>query len=84
VPEVVVGCLDRLIPKNEKAAATLRARKLTNLCITRGPPSGTWLDNLHRTLDDVAAACGWPADLAADDVLARLLALNHARAGQAA
>jgi hypothetical protein len=29
----------------------------------------------------VAAAYGWPADIAADDALARLLALNHARSG---
>ena len=48
---------------------------------------GAWLDTLHRTLDEaVAAAYGWPATISDDDVLMRLLALNHERApaGQAA
>ncbi len=80
VPELVPGFPDRIVPKNEKAAAILKTRTLTNLYNTRGTPAGTWLDNLHRTLDEaVAAAYGWPADLPDDDVLARLLALNHAR-----
>lgn len=36
---------------------------------------------LHRRLDAaVAAAYGWPPDLADDDLLARLLALNLERA----
>ena len=36
----------------------------------------------HRWLDAVVfAACGWPEDLADEDLLARLLALNLARAG---
>lgn len=30
----------------------------------------------------VAAAYGWPADLSDDEILARLLALNHERAAQ--
>ena len=81
VPEVVPGFPDRLLPKNEKAAAILKSRTLTNLYNQRGTPAGTWLDNLHRRLDEaVAAAYGWPADLLDDEVLARLLALNHARA----
>ena len=85
VPEVVPGFPDRIVPKNEKAAAILNGRTLTNLYNTRGTPAGTWLDNLHRTLDEaVAAAYGWPADLPDDEVLGRLLALNHARAPQAA
>ena len=43
----------------------------------------TWLVNAHRNLDAaVAAAYGWPADLSDDEVLARLLALNHERAAQ--
>jgi len=81
VPEVVPGFPDRIMPKNEKAAAILNGRTLTNLYNTRGTPAGTWLDNLHRSLDEaVAAAYGWPANLSDDEVLARLLALNHARA----
>ena len=45
----------------------------------------TWLDNAHRKLDAaVFAAYGWPADLSDDEILARLLALNLARADEAA
>jgi type II restriction/modification system DNA methylase subunit YeeA len=80
VPEVVPGFPDRLVSKNEDAASTLKKRTLTVLYNTRGTPEGTWLDNLHRVLDDaVAAAYGWPANITTDDALARLLALNHAR-----
>lgn len=81
IPEVVPGFPDRIVPKDEAAAAILRTRTLTSLYNTRGKPEGAWLDALHRTLDvAVAAAYGWPDDIADDDVLARLLALNHARA----
>lgn len=80
VAEVVPGFPDRIVPLNEKAAAILKTRTLTNLYNTRGKPEGAWLDNLHRTLDEaVAAAYGWPADLSDDEVLARLLALNLER-----
>lgn len=78
---MVPGFPDRLLPKNEAAAATFKTRTLTALYNTRGTPAGTWLDNLHRTLDDaVAAAYGWPADISTEDALAHLFALNHARA----
>jgi len=41
----------------------------------------TWLRQTHAALDEtVAAAYGWPGDLPDDDILARLFALNHARA----
>jgi hypothetical protein len=77
----VPGFPDRIIPRNHKAAAILKTRTLTNLYNMRGTPEGTWLDNLHRTLDEaVAAAYGWPADLPDDEVLSRLLDLNRARA----
>ena len=80
VPEVVPGYPDRIVPRDARAAAVLKTRTLTNLYNTRGTPEGTWLDNLHRALDQaVAAAYGWPADLADDEILSRLLALNHAR-----
>jgi hypothetical protein len=81
VPEVVPGYPDRIIPRNLKAAAVLKTRTLTNLYNTRGTPEGAWLDHLHRTLDEaVAAAYGWPADLPDEEILGRLLALNHERA----
>ena len=58
--------------------ADLKKRTLTNLYNARP----TWLDNAHRKLDAaVFAAYGWPADLSDDEILARLLALNLARAG---
>jgi type II restriction/modification system DNA methylase subunit YeeA len=80
VPEVVPGFPDRILPKNAEAAAILKKRTLTALYNTRGTPEGAWLDGLHRRLDEaVAAAYGWPADIAEDDALARLLALNLAR-----
>ena len=56
---------------------TLRQRTLTNLYNDRP----TWLANIHDALDaTVAAAYGWPADLADEEVLERLLALNYHRA----
>ncbi|MBM3598665.1 MAG: hypothetical protein FJX35_10660 [Alphaproteobacteria bacterium] len=69
---------DRLLPINERAAAILKKRTLTTLYNERP----TRLDNLHRELDAaVVAAYGWPSDLADDDVLASLFALNQERAG---
>ncbi|MYC34025.1 MAG: class I SAM-dependent DNA methyltransferase [Chloroflexi bacterium] len=57
-------------------ADQLRRRTLTNLY--NEYPS--WLAHAHATLDAaVADAYGWPADLADDEVLERLLALNLAR-----
>lgn len=77
VPEVVPGYPDRLLPVDDKAAAELKKRTLTNLYNQRP----TWLANAHRALDEaVAAAYGWPADLSDDEVLARLFALNRERA----
>jgi type II restriction/modification system DNA methylase subunit YeeA len=76
-PEVVPGYPDRILPKDERAAAILKGRTLTNLYNERP----AWLDNLHRDLDRaVAAAYGWPEDIATEDALARLLDLNLARA----
>jgi len=43
------------------------------------------LGDLHDRLDAaVAAAYGWPVDLADDDLLTRLVALNHQRAKEEA
>jgi type II restriction/modification system DNA methylase subunit YeeA len=78
VPEVVPGYPDRILPKDEKAAVELKKRTLTNLYNARPQ----WLADAHRDLDAaVAAAYGWPADISEEDALAKLLALNLARAG---
>jgi type II restriction/modification system DNA methylase subunit YeeA len=77
-PEVVPGFPDRIVPRNFGAIDELKKRTLTNLYNERP----TWLANVHHDLNAaVAAAYGWPADIAEDEALAGLLALNHARAG---
>jgi type II restriction/modification system DNA methylase subunit YeeA len=77
VPEVVPGYPERIVPVNPKAAAILKTRTLTNLYNERP----AWLDNAHRDLDAaVASAYGWPMDIAEEEALARLLALNLERA----
>jgi hypothetical protein len=74
---VVPGFPYRIVPVDEKAAAMLKKRTLTNLYSER--PG--WLDEAHRALDAaVAAAYGWPADIGEEDALARLLELNRERA----
>ena len=56
--------------------AMLKGRTLTNLY--NDPP--TWLQHLHKELDEaVAAAYGWPAELSDEEVLHRLLDLNLER-----
>jgi hypothetical protein len=75
---------DRILPKpglSEADAKALQKRTLTNLYNTRP----AWLAMAHAELDAaVAAAYGWtdftPA-MPDDELLARLLALNLARAG---
>lgn len=55
----------------------LKSRTLTKLYNARPE----WLAYAHRTLDTaVFAAYGWPANLTDQEILARLLALNHERA----
>jgi type II restriction/modification system DNA methylase subunit YeeA len=77
VPEVVPGYPDRILPKNDNAAAELKKRTLTNLYNQRPQ----WLADAHRDLDAaVASAYGWPADISEEDALAKLLELNLARA----
>jgi type II restriction/modification system DNA methylase subunit YeeA len=76
-PEVVAGYPDRILPKDETAAAELKKRTLTNLYNARPQ----WLADAHRDLDAaVAAAYGWPADISEADALAKLLELNLSRA----
>lgn len=80
VPEVVPGYPDRLIPRPEYAAE-LKKRTLTGLYNARPP----WLDYAHQALDAaVAAAYGWAdygSEMADEELLRRLLALNRERAG---
>ena len=67
----------RTLPKDEHAAKQLKKRTLTNLYNERP----TWLHLAHQRLDEaVFAAYGWPPDLTDDQLLARLLDLNLARA----
>ena len=74
---------DRVLPRSNLGAADLtelKKRTLTNLYNQRP----AWLADAHAALDAaVAAAYGW-ADYSAamtdNEILARLLALNHARA----
>ena len=76
-PEVVSSYPDRVLPRDEAAAAVLAKRTLTNLYNARP----AWLANAHAALDQaVGAAYGWPADIAIDDALERLLAINLERA----
>ncbi len=82
VPEVLLGYPDRILPKDDAAAAVLKKRTLTNLYNARP----AWLDHAHRTLDEaVAEAYGWGDDwraglLTDDEILARLFRLNQQRA----
>ena len=76
-PEVVPGYPDRVLPRDDAAAAVLRTRTLTNLYNQRP----AWLAMAHDRLDAaVAVAYGWPADLPDEQVLERLFALNQERA----
>jgi hypothetical protein len=76
VPESVSGFPDRAVPKDQNAASVLAARTLTALYNERPD----WLIEAHRLLDEaVAAAYGWPADIASDEALQRLLDLNLTR-----
>jgi type II restriction/modification system DNA methylase subunit YeeA len=52
VPEVVPGYPDRILPVDEKAAAILKKRTLTNLYNQRP----TWLKEAHRVLDRAVLA----------------------------
>jgi len=66
----------RLVAKDDKAAAELKKRTLTNLYNQRP----TWLDLAHKKLDDaVFAAYGWDSAMSDEDILAKLLELNLQR-----
>ena len=50
VPEVVPGFPDRILPNDDRAAAILKKRTLTNINNERP----TWLRNAHARLDSAA------------------------------
>lgn len=64
-------------PEQIPNGVQLAKRTLTNLYNERP----TWLDLAHRKLDEaVFAAYGWELSLTDDEILTRLLELNHQRA----
>ena len=74
VDEPVPGYPKRPVPVDEAAARQLRKRTLTNLYNARPQ----WLADSHAALDAaVARAYGWDADIAEDELLGELLALNQ-------
>ncbi len=76
----LVELRDRWLNPPDLAEAELKRRTLTNLYNARP----TWLANAHAALDRaVLDAYAFPHDLADDDLLAWLLALNLERARRA-
>ena len=72
--EPVPGYPPRPVPRDKKGATALKKRTLTNLYNARPQ----WLADAHAQLDAaVAAAYGWPADIADDAALGELLARNR-------
>ncbi|HEX5503909.1 MAG TPA: type IIL restriction-modification enzyme MmeI, partial [Thermomicrobiales bacterium] len=72
----LVELRDRWLDPEGVTPAELKQRTLTNLYNARP----TWLANAHQALDRaVLDAYGWPPDLADEELLARLLALNVER-----
>ena len=71
--EPAPGYPRRPVPRDEAAAQALKDRTLTKLYNARPK----WLEDAHAALDEaVATAYGWPASIAEEDALERLLALN--------
>lgn len=67
----------RLIPRDADCAIELKKRTLTNLYNARP----AWLDLAHKRLDEaVFAAYGWSPEMSDEELLAKLLELNLARA----
>ncbi|WP_110513206.1 class I SAM-dependent DNA methyltransferase [Herpetosiphon llansteffanensis] len=67
---------DRWLNPLGVSSEELAKRTLTNLYNERP----TWLDIVHKKLDKaVFAAYGWPDTLTDDEILGRLLVLNHGR-----
>ncbi len=80
IDEPVPGYPSRPVPRDDEAAAQLKARTLTKLYNARPQ----WLADAHAALDAaVAAAYGWHEDIVEEDALWRLLALNAANSAAA-
>jgi type II restriction/modification system DNA methylase subunit YeeA len=81
IQEIVPNYPDRIVAKPGHEA-DLKKRTLTNLYNTRP----AWLDNAHKALDKaVAEAYGWTdytPEMADEEILKRMLALNLERAAQ--
>ena len=79
---MVPGYPDRLLPGDDAAAEVLKKRTLTNLYNQRP----AWLDHAHAgstkrwPRPTAGATTGAPAGSTDDEILARLFALNQARA----
>lgn len=74
----LVAKWDAWLNQPNASAEVSKRHTLTNLYNAR---SG-WLAEAHRKLDAaVFAAYGWPVTLTDSELLERLLALNHQRAG---
>jgi type II restriction/modification system DNA methylase subunit YeeA len=72
----LVRARDAWLNPPDASQTELKKRTLTNL-YNANP---AWLQNAHRKLDEaVFAAYGWPKDLSNDEILGRLLHLNHER-----
>ncbi|WP_372914649.1 type IIL restriction-modification enzyme MmeI [Sandarakinorhabdus sp.] len=79
-PDITLTGLYNLVEKLRAGAVLIAAEADT----ARRARASIILE-LHRRIDAaVAAAYGWPADLAAADIVARLVALNAARAAEEA
>jgi hypothetical protein len=79
--EVVTGFPQRLLPKDDKAAALLKKRTLTDLYNEKP----AWLMHAHRDLDvAVADAYGWSWPMTEEEILRKLFALNQERTCKAA
>jgi hypothetical protein len=75
-PEVIITFPPRYVPVDEKAAAELKKRTLTNLY--NAPPA--WLLTAHKKLDEAAgSACGCPLEVSDAEILEFLLRENLAR-----
>ncbi len=76
VEEPATGYPPRPVPRDDEAAAQLKARTLTKLYNDRPQ----WLSDAHVGLDEaVAKAYGWGSDVASGEALQMLLEMNSDR-----